>query len=123
MPASHSRPTRIYRVKLGGAVETPAGAPLGRGWAVIAFHGESLVCWRFAHLHGFTDATSARINVGAQGHSGSVVVALSTGPRLHHQGCAHVSPAVASAIWKTPSRYSVNIHSRQYPAGAIRAQL
>lgn len=115
---------RIYRVGLTGATaEAPAGAPQGTGAAVIAFHGSSRVCWRFAHLHGFINATVAHIHAGAQGKSGKVVVSLSTGPRLHHEGCVPVSPVVVKAIEGHPSGYYVNIHSKQYPNGAVRAQL
>ena len=121
--ASHSRPTRIYRVRLSGATELSPGAPHGTGAAIIAFHGDSRVCWRFAHLHGFTDATIAGIHSGVHGQSGSTVVALSTGPRLRHQGCARISPALAKQIWSEPSHYNVNVQSKQYPRGAVRAQL
>jgi CHRD domain len=90
---------------------------------IIAFHGDSIVCWRFAHLHGFTSATFAHIHSGSQWQSGHIVVTLSTGPRLHHQGCVTVSPALTKAIWSAPSRYYVNIHSTRYPGGAVRGQL
>jgi hypothetical protein len=114
----------IYRVRLsGGKAETPPGAPQGTGTAVIAFHGSSLVCWRFAHLHGFLDATFAHIHSGATGKSGNIVVPLSTSPALHHQGCVPVSAALVKAIERHPANYYVNIHSRQYPGGAVRAQL
>jgi hypothetical protein len=118
-----SRPTRIYRVQLSGPAETPPGAPHGGGKAIIAFHGDSLVCWRFAHLRGFTNATFAHIHVGKKGQAGNVVVALSTAPRLHHKGCVSISPVVSKAIWSVPSGYYVNVHSQQYPGGAVRAQL
>ena len=121
--ASHTRPTQIYRVRLSGGAETPPGAPLGQGDAIIAFHGDSVICWRFAHLHGFTDATYAHIHAGTNGRSGAVVVALSTAPRLRHEGCVSVSPTLGKAIMSKPSGYYVNIHSIRYPAGAVRAQL
>jgi hypothetical protein len=123
VPGSGSRPTEIYRVRLSGATETPAGAAHGIGAAIVAFHGDSLVCWRFAHLHGFTDATSARIQIGTSGRTGQEVIALSPGPRLRHQGCVPVSPALSRRIWARPSGYYVNVHSKQYPQGAVRAQL
>jgi len=123
VPGSGSRPTEIYRVRLSGATETPPGAAHGVGDAIIAFHGDSLVCWRFAHLHGFTDATSAHVQIGAAGRTGQVVIGLSPGPRLHHQGCVPVSPALSSRIWARPNGYYVNVHSYQYPQGAVRAQL
>jgi hypothetical protein len=86
----------------------------------IAFHGSSVVCWRFAHLHAFTNATFARIDIGVQGKSGNIVVALSTGPRLHHQGCVPVSAKLVKTIEDHPRGYYVNIHSTTYPGGAVR---
>jgi len=121
--ASVPGPVHIYRLTLSGAAETPHGAPNGSGDAILAFHAGSLICWRFAHLHGFTDATFAHIHVGARGRSGQVVVPLSTGPRLHHQGCVRVGAGVVNAIEQHPQEYYVNIHSAQYPGGAVRAQL
>ena len=118
-----SRPARIYHLKLAGKSESPAGAPNGKGAAVIAIHGSSTVCWRFAHLHGFTHATFAHLHIGARGRSGNVVVALSTGPTLHHQGCVPAKPALIKKIEHNPGDYYVNIHSTKYPGGAVRAQL
>jgi hypothetical protein len=103
--------------------ETPPGAAHGVGSAIIAFHGDSRVCWRFAHLHGFTDATSAHIDIGASGRTGQVVIALSPGPRLHHQGCVPVSPGLSRRIWARPGGYYVDVYSKQYPRGAVGAQL
>jgi CHRD domain len=110
----------VYRVQVTG---TPRGAAHATGAAIIALHGDSLVCWRFAHLHGFTDATSAVIQSGSNGRPGQVVIALSPGPRLHHQGCVPVSPALSRRIGARPGGYYVTIHSKQYPTGAVRAQL
>jgi hypothetical protein len=121
--AKTARPARIYRLALTGKAETPPGAPTGTGAAVIAIHGSSTVCWRFAHLHGFTSATFAHIHLGATGKSGNIVVPLSTGPALHHQGCVAVNPALIRAIERNPHGYYVNIHSTKYPGGAVRAQL
>lgn len=113
----------MFRVRMSGATEIPPGAKHGVGAAVISFHGASMVCWRFAHLHGFTDATSARVDAGAAGRAGQSVIVLSPGRRLHHQGCVPVSPALTSRIVARPGGYYVNIQSRQYPQGAVRAQL
>lgn len=113
----------IYRAKLSGAGEATGGAPRGVGAAVIALHGSSVVCWRFAHLHGFVDATAARIETGAKGKPRKVMLLLSNGPRLHHQGCVRVKRAIVNAIRSDPSSYYVNVSSRQYPAGAVRSRL
>ena len=120
---ARSRPTRVYRVVLSGRAVPTRGAPQGRGFAVIAFHGQSRLCWRFAHLHGFTGATGAHILAGGKPRSGSPVVSLTSGSRLHHEGCVPIRPATTSAIWHAPAGYSVNIVSAQYPQGAVRGQL
>jgi CHRD domain len=122
-PGVSSRPTTLYTVSMTGAAEASNGAPQGRGVAIIAFHGDSRVCFRFAHLDGFVDATVAHINYGTIGRSGPVVLALSSGPKLHHRGCAAISPTLSRTIWRQPSAYYVNVHSRRYPGGAVRAQL
>lgn len=127
--SSHSSKPRtgvhghIYHVMLSGTAEKPPGAAKGSGAAVIALHSNLTVCWRFSHLHGFTDATVAHIHRGAAGTSGPIVVPLSTGPKLHHKGCVPTTAATIKTIERDPSGYYVNIHSKQYPGGAVRAQL
>jgi CHRD domain-containing protein len=116
-------PVKIYRVTLSGKGEPKGGAANGSGAAIVAIHGTSQVCFRFAHLHGFSGPTTAHIHMGAQGQAGKVVVALSTAPHLHHQGCRHVSGAVTGALEQAPQNYYVNVHSAQYPKGAVRGQL
>lgn len=118
-----SGPLRIYRVPLSGAAEVPPGAPAGQGAAVIAFHGKSTVCWRFAHLHGFTVATSASLYSGAGGAKGRVALQLSPGPVMHHQGCAPIPSALMAAIERAPHDYYVSILSHRYPDGAVRGQI
>jgi hypothetical protein len=108
---------------LSGGAATPPGAPLGRGDAIVAFHGQSALCWRFAHLHGFTQAASAQIHAGRPGRTGVAVVSLSTGSKLHHHGCVSITPTLATAIVHGPNGYYVTIPSARYPAGAVRAQL
>lgn len=117
-------PSRTYKLKLAGKNEVPKGAPSGIGDAVIAIHGKTdAVCWRFSHLHGFTSATFAHIHQGVAGKSGNIVVPLSTGPALKHAGCVKASPALLKRIEANPHVYYVNIHSKKYPAGAVRSQL
>jgi hypothetical protein len=125
-PTSHhrsSRPARTYKVKLTGAAEVPTGAPKGSGNAVVAIHGTTKVCFRFSHLHGFAGATVSHIHAGRAGKAGPVVVPLSTGSKLHHTGCVKASPTVIKAIEGHPASYYVNVHSKKYPGGAVRAQL
>jgi hypothetical protein len=123
-PAAGGVASRTYSVKLAGNAEVPKGAPTGTGTAVVSIHGKTnQVCWRFNHLHGFTGPTFAHIHVGGAGTSGNIVVPLSTGASFLHAGCVTASSMLLSAIEKHPHGYYVNIHSKQYPGGAVRSQL
>jgi hypothetical protein len=114
------KPEVVYTVALSGR-GTPAGAPAGRGYAIIALHHRSILCFRFAHLHGFTIATKAVMYTGA--HPGRGSFYLTPGPRLHHQGCIRLTPATWSAVHTHASAYTVEIDSAKYLAGAVRARL
>ena len=117
-------PSRTYKLKLAGKVEVPKGAPAGGGDAVVSIHGKTdQACWRFSHLHGFTSATFAHIHQGVAGKAGNIVVPLSTGAALKHAGCVKASPTLLKNIEANPHGYYVNIHSKKYPAGAVRSQL
>jgi hypothetical protein len=121
--ATGTPPSQIYRVALSGRAEPGGGARSGRGDAIIAFHGDSVMCWRFAHLHGFLDATGAAVVSGAAQGARTVVARLGTGQRLHHQGCTPVTSAVARRIIGRPTAFSVTVASRRNPAGAVGAHL
>jgi hypothetical protein len=111
-------------VKLKGSLEVPPGAPKGVGSAVVTLHGKSLqVCWRFSHLSGFTGAALAHIHKAPAGTAGAVVVPLSTSATFKHKGCVKANATIMKAIAANPHGYYVNIHSKKYPGGAVRAQL
>jgi CHRD domain len=122
-PGGGSPPIRVYRTSLSGAANRPPGAPRGTGSAVIALHKGPTLCWRFAHLHGFTRPTSASLHLGPSGGAGKEVIVLSRGRRLRHQGCVRISAALNDAIELAPANYYLTISSKRYPAGAVRAQL
>lgn len=116
--------SRTYSVKMTGSVETPAGAPHGTGDAVVTIRAKtSQVCWTFTNLAGFTHPAAAHIHHGAAGVAGPIVVPLSTGAHFLTKGCVHASASLIQAIEKAPSAYYVNVHSKSYPDGAVRAQL
>jgi hypothetical protein len=69
-----------------------------------------------AHIHG-----PARPNQNA-----GILVALSPPSSPDpgaSSGCVTVDPAVAHAILKNPRKYYANVHTAQFPAGAVRGQL
>lgn len=69
-------------------------------------------------------STNAHIHEGAAGVPGPVVVQLA-GPDSsgYSKGCLPTTPAQAAAIVADPAGYYVNVHTTDFPAGAIRGQL
>ncbi len=121
--AGKAGPIVIYRAALSGTTGMPKGAPAGGGNAIVALHGGTVLCWRFAHLHGFVNAAAAHIQLGSHRTSAHPIASLSTGSHLHHRGCITVSTGTAKAIQKRPSAYYIVIDSASFPAGAVRGRL
>ena len=104
---------------LSGAEEIGGGDPDGSGFASIWLnHGQGTVCWEISYTN-LSTATAAHIHVAPASVNGPVVVPLSpiTG------GCTSADPALIKAIIQHPERYYVNVHTTDFPGGAIRGQL
>ncbi|MGI8714711.1 MAG: CHRD domain-containing protein [Solirubrobacteraceae bacterium] len=122
--AGASPPSHKFIATLSGRAEPSGGAVHGAGVAVIALHDTAQeICWRFAHLHGFTNATHAEIRRGDGRGTDPVAVALSSGSRLHHKGCKPARPALIATIARQPHRFYVTIDAVRFPTGAVTGPL
>jgi hypothetical protein len=115
---------RVFAVALTGNAETPAGDPVGTGTA--NFHlraGQGQVCYQLTATN-LPPAVAAHIHRGAAGVAGPVVVPLTT-PNAEgsSSGCATVARPLVKAILAAPASYYANVHTAEFPAGAIRGQL
>jgi hypothetical protein len=119
------QPTRVFKVTLVGEAETPAGDPVATGTATIrARAGQAKVCYQLAARDLSGSAAAAHIHRGLAGTAGPVVIPLRTPNAAgKSSGCAKASKALVRAIVAHPNRYYVNVHTGEFPAGAIRAQL
>lgn len=71
---------------------------------------------------GDVEPTAAHIHQGKRGEDGSPVVTLEiTG--VDGTSCTPVEAALMKKIGNRPDNYYVNVHSADFPAGAIRGQL
>ena len=110
--------------RLRGSREVPGpGDPNGKGHVRITLHpAMQMVCAR-AHWRNLGKPVAAHIHRGRAGVSGDVVVDL-TGSVTNGARCAKAVPRpLIRRIATHPKRYYYNIHTRKYPAGAIRGQL
>ena len=128
--AASGRVTRLAAT-LDGANEVPGpGDPDGHGRAFVRLAGDS-ACFAL-EWSGITAPTAAHIHEGGPGVAGPVVVlffqpgtnAASLPDTLSAvAGCVDVDPALAGRIARHPGDFYVNIHTADFPAGAIRGQL
>lgn len=102
------------------------GDPDGTGTALITINvGQHEVCWHTTVADIALPATASHIHYGAAGIRGAIVIPLSapdvTGEAI---GCrSDVGRALLRDILHHPEDYYVNVHTTEFPAGAIRSQL
>ena len=122
----HGHGTVVLTTTMTGAQEAPGpGDPHGIGTAVITLiPSTSQICWYLQVSNLSSPAIGAHIHVAPAGVPGPVVVSL-TPPDASgtSQGCTTVDPALIAAIIANPANYYVNVHTVDFPAGAIRGQL
>lgn len=120
----------IYSVSLDGSNEVPPvsdGDADGSGDAkVIFWEDRGAICLDVA-VDGIGDVTLGHIHEGESGVNGAVVVDFGLTQDDVRNGvafrCAAVEAAVFDAILADPAGYYVNIHTAEFPGGAIRGQL
>jgi len=106
---------------------TTAGDPDGRGVGFVGLAGKTV---RYAFTwSAIAPPTAGHIHVGDVAQSGPVVVpffAAPTGLPAALNGVSGEVEADAMLVRKirnSPSRYYVNLHNAEFPAGAIRGQM
>ncbi|EAQ28794.1 CHRD [Erythrobacter sp. NAP1] len=118
------RTSTTYTVELTGANEVHQGDRDGSGTAEISFSDElTRVCWDLNDLENLGPITGAHIHRGAAGTDGPVVLAFSQATEGGWRGCSSDTDWVQPAFDEGLQNYYVNVHTAEYPKGAIRGQL
>jgi hypothetical protein len=110
-----------FVVPLSGANEVGGGDPDGSGVARVDFSSSGEVCFDI-RVSGVDDVILAHIHAAPAGVNGPVVVDFMF-PENGLDGCVTADPNVLRAIRRNPAGYYVNVHSVEFPGGAVRGQL
>jgi hypothetical protein len=112
----------VLEATLTGAEEVPGpGDEDGTGTAKVWLNGGQ-VRFELSWENIQTPATLGHIHSGAAGEAGPPVVTFfDAEPAL--EGTVEADPAVVQRIIDNPAGYYVNIHTEEFPDGAVRGQL
>ena len=118
------RTADTYRATLLGSEEVSGGDADGYGSAEISISDEfNQVCWDLNEIRGIGPITAAHIHRGVRGTNGPPVFTLRPANEGGYKGCADGSEWTQNRIEDDPSAFYVNVHTAEYPGGAIRGQL
>jgi hypothetical protein len=115
MPAAAFAQAVTLRTTLAGP------DPDGSGSASVKVDGAQ-VCYDLK-VAGIAPATAAPNHKAAAGANGPPVVPLTAPASGSSAACVAVDAAVAADIAANPQGYYVNVHTPEFPPGAVRGQL
>jgi hypothetical protein len=103
-----------------------AGDPNGAGsFAAVIDRDTNQLCFGLT-VRDISNPTAAHIHKGRRGKNGPIVITLtapSTGDPGASSGCVNADPSLLGKIRKRPHRYYVNVHTADFPGGAVRGQM
>lgn len=94
----------------------------GSGVALVSLYGQNKLCYSLK-VSGLNNTTVAHIHKGKAGVNGPVVVPLQLPGNGSNNKCVLIKTDLFKSMMQNPSNYYVNVHTKQYPNGAIRGQL
>jgi hypothetical protein len=122
MPGANAA-TANEHATLAGSEEVPSPGPAGaKGSAAITLDdAANTICYQLTY-EGISKPTMAHIHTGAKGVAGPVAVNFDLA-KNGDKGCVPADPTVLAAIRDNPDGHYVNIHTAEFPKGAMRGQL
>ena len=112
-----------FRAQLAVANEPAGGDPDGAGLARIEISGTTNTICTDLEVRMISPATAAHIHRGAAGVNGPPVVTLDVPDDNDSDDCDEVQESLLREIRANPAGFYVNVHTADYPDGAIRGQL
>ncbi|HEY0518787.1 MAG TPA: CHRD domain-containing protein, partial [Ilumatobacteraceae bacterium] len=121
-----------YIARLLGTNESPTGDPDGAGTAAVTIDiindgnnqpSGAEICWDLNYTGILAPPIQAHIHAGGPGVNGVIIVPFSNLGASSATGCSSAAPAVVQQIIDNPGNFYVNVHTTDFPNGAIRGQL
>jgi len=119
-----------YDVILNGTSEVPPADLDGTGQGQVKIKGKTgEVCIKFKKIQGIGPAIAAHIHQAPVGVDGPIVVVAPTPAQAGKKyqksgkGCSFPDPALVTQLQNNPSDFYLNVHTAEFPGGAIRGQL
>jgi hypothetical protein len=119
----------VFDLKFGslsGAKEVGGGDLDGFGTASGTLVEPATLCYSFT-VKGIGEPVAAHIHRGRRGVNGPIVIPLTapaTGDPGTTSGCVHdIAPELMQDLAVHPDKYYWNVHTTEYPGGAIRGQV
>lgn len=114
----------VYRTTMLGSEEVGGGDADGYGRAEISISETfGQICWDLNEIRGIGPITAAHIHRGVGGTNGPPVLTLRPANEGGYKGCVDGSEWTKDRIEGNPLDFYVNVHTAEFPAGAIRGQL
>jgi CHRD domain-containing protein len=111
--------------KFTGAAEVPGpGDPDGGGKVTLRMNeSKGEICFQLT-VSKIAAATAAHIHEAPTGQAGPPVVTLTPlKTKGSSKGCVSAGGDLIKRIWETPANFYVNVHTGDFPDGAVRGQL
>ena len=112
-----------FHANLTGANEVPPADPNGTGTAAVNVASALNTLCTDLEVRDIGAVTAAHIHRGAAGVNGPPVITLDVPDDNDSDDCDEVPDTLLDEIRSNPGGFYVNVHTADYPNGAIRGQL
>lgn len=112
-----------FIAQMSGAMEVPPADPDGTGMARITVNDATNRVCTDLEVREIGMVTAAHIHRGAPGVNGPPVVTLDPPDNNDSDDCDTVDDALVDEIRSNPAAFYVNVHTTDYPDGAVRGQV
>jgi len=121
-PVAAMAETVVLTANLAGANEVGGGAPEGNGAFRAEVNTETGDFCYTLYAEKTSAPTMAHVHIGAAGSNGAPVITMDVTGRGSDM-CIAVEPDKLKPIVANPAGFYVNIHTADFPGGAVRGQL